>query len=334
MNISTSDLKRFQRLSSPITGKNILPILDYVKIGGGRIVKSVLTSFVQFDCNSADEDMLVEENLLNIKIGKSANPTLKFSKKGNKVTITDSVVPTTDQTMDIKEFPTIPEPTSERFPVSENFLKVLQKAQHFPAKYDPQNISWMSFIMIGDGYVCASDGHAFFMEPVDEEFKVVLDNRNAQILSKMPINGYAFSDNYMFFYGDGFTIGFGKQEIGYTNISGYGNINGSKMEFTASASDFQRFNDECAQSSKLPWITISKGKVSMNDKDYDRLVEMPMPSVTPSDMFTYNAKTMNRLLMAIGGDEIEFYRGKDWYWIKSPSEKSTTLLMKLLDDGI
>jgi hypothetical protein len=331
MNISLSELKTFERLSSSIKGNNILPVLDYVKMGDGKIIKSALHAFVKFDCPSADTGMLINEHLLSVKVEKSSGQFLNITKKANKVTLTDSITPTTFQVPDLKTFPVIPEPTSERFDISENFMRVLRLAQNFPLNPDAQNLSWMSFIMVGNGHICASDGHAFFMEPVEEEFEIVLDKKHAQAISKLPIKAYAYSDSYMFFYTDNSVIGFSRQEIGYSNIVCYGNINGSKMEFVGSANDFQNFNDECAQSSKEPWVSIKKGGISMNDSKRDIRLERSMENVTPSVEFTYNANTMNRLLTAVEGDEIEFYKGKDWYWIKSPTQKSTMLLMRLLE---
>lgn len=331
MNISLSELRQFLDLSSPIVGHNTLPVLGYVKMGGGKIIKSVLSSFVQYECNEADTEMLVDEKLLTVKISNAQSGFLNIIQKLNKVTITDSVTPTTFQVPDIKTFPVIPEATSERYAISENFMRVLEKAQKFPLKPDPVNLSWMSFIMIGNGHMCASDGHGFFMEPIDEEFELVLHKQHAQIISKMPIKAFAFAEKYLFFYTDNATIGFSKQEIGYSNIIKYGDVNGSPMEFSASASDLQRFNKECTQSSRSPFVAMTDGKLAMNDADMDVLLERTFEGIKPSKPFTYNAETMNRVLSAVDGNEVEFYRGKDWYWLKCPPQKSTLLIMRLLD---
>lgn len=329
MNINVSDLRSFKNLSSSIKGNNILPVLEYIKIGDGRIVKSILSAFVEFKCNDADTKMLVDEKLLSIKTGSAQSTSINFSKKGNKITMTDTITPTTFQSPDFDAFPVIPEPTSERYAVSENFMRVIGKAQHFPLQYNPEQPSWMSFLMIGEGHICTSDGHALFMEPIEESFELVLDKRHAQVISKMPIKEYAFSDKYMFFYTDNATIGFSKQEIGFTNIIKYGDIGASTMEFFASASDFQRFNEECSQSSKFPWVEVANGKISMNDSDLDVYLERSLESVKPSQTFTYNAATMNRILNVVDGDEIQFYKGERWYWIKCPEQKSTMLIMLL-----
>jgi hypothetical protein len=328
MNIHKSELFACQKLFSPLTRHNALPVLDYVRFGGGKIVKSVLSAFVELKCKEADTEMLVDEKLLNVKIGNAQSDFLNFSKKSNKVTITDSVTPTSFQVPDVKEFPALPEPTSEKYSISANFMKVLEKAQYFPLKLDVIP-DWKSFIMIGNGHVCASDGHAFFMEPIDEEFEIVLDKRSAQIICKLPIKEYAFSDSYMFFYTENATIGFSKQEIKYINIIKYGQINGSPMEFVASANDFQKFNEECIQSTKFPFVTVTDGKISLHDIDLDISLERVLESVKPSSYFNYNAETMNRILTVVEGDEIQFFKGERWYWIKCPDQKSTMLLMQL-----
>jgi hypothetical protein len=330
MNIPLSELRQFNKLSSPIVGHNTLPILDYVKFGDGKIVKSVLSSFLEYKCKEANVEMLVDERLLSVKVGKAQSSFLNISQKENKVTLTDSVTPTTFQVPGAEVFPVIPKPTSEIYPLSENFTKVISRAHGFSAKFDPANTSWMSFIMIGNKHVCASDGGVFFMEPIDEDFELVLDKRHAQIISKMALTGYAYSDKYMFFFTDDATIGFSKQEFGYKDIVSYGKINGSPMDFITSAHDLYLFNEECAQSSKFPWVAMTDGKVSMNDIDLDIYSERLIPAIKPSSKFTYNAETMNRLLSVIEGDEVEFYRGKEWYWLKSSSDKSTMLIMRLM----
>ena len=331
MNISLSELRQFQKLSSPIVGHNLLPVLEYLRMGDGKIIKSILSAFVEYQCNEASEEMLVDERLFNVKIGSTQSSFLNISKKGNKVTVTDSVTQTTFQVPEVKVFPNMPVPTSERHKISENFMNVLAKAQVFSLKTDPTIPNWLSFIMIGNSYMCASDGHVFFSEPVDETFELVLDKRHAAIISKMPIKEYAYSDEYLFFYTDNATIGFSKSEIKYNNIIKYGHINGSPLEFVASATDIQRFNDECAHSSKFPWVTMSECKLSMNDITLDIQVERSFPTIKPSGKFTYNAETFNRLLAVAEEDEIEFYRGKDWYWVKCPSQKSTMLIMRLAE---
>jgi hypothetical protein len=74
---------------------------------------------------------------------------------------------------------------------------------------------------------------------------------------------------------------------------------------------------------------MSEGKLSMNDIDLDIQVERQFPTIKPSDKFTYSAETFNLVLSVAEEDEIEFYRGKNWYWVKCPSQKSTMLIMRL-----
>ena len=329
MNLKVSELRAFQKMASPLKGHNILPILEYIKLEDGKATKSVLTSFVQFECSGIDKPILVDEKLLGVKLSNPAADFLNITQKGNKVTITDTKIPTTFQVPELVNFPAIPEPTSERFPISENFMKVLGRAQYFPLKMDETNTSWMSFIMVGNGHICASNGIIFFSEPIDEEFELVLDNRHAQLISKLQIKEYAYSDNYMFFYTDNAVIGFSKQEIKYINVINYGKITSDKEEFNISASDMQQFNSECAQSSKIPFVTLQGGKMFMNDKDMDITLEQNIENLTPSAPFTYNAEHMNRLLTAIDAEDIHFFKGQNFYWIKTPGEKFTTLVMQL-----
>lgn len=336
MNIKTSALQEFSRLSSPLKGhNNVLPILDYVKVGNGKLVKTVMSSFIEVDCPDANEEMLLDEKQLSIKVKGSKSEFLNFKKKDNKVTVTDSVIPSTFQIPDSKEFPTIPTPTSERYPVSKKFLSILKKANGFSLPPNYSNLSWMSFVMIGNGYICASDGVIIFTEPIDEQFKMVLDKDDAKALSALDITHFAESDNYMFFYGNGITLGFSKNGVfSYTDIISYGDFKKGINEFVLSASDMQDFNWQIIQSAKTPYVTMTKGKIFRNDADLDIYSERILESLTPSSDFVYNAEYMNRLLSIIDSDEINFYRGKDCYWIVDPEQKFSTLIMRINPDAI
>lgn len=328
MNIPISDLKKFQKLSSSIASKNILPILDYIKVSIGKLTKSVNHAFVQMDCESADKEMLLDEKQLTAKINNTSATFLNFVKKANKVTISDTVAPKTFQVPEVKEFPDLPQPTSERFAVSKNFLSVLGKAAHFAKNMDTTP-EFVDYVMVGNGTVCATDRHVFFYEEVEEQFKLVIEKKCAAFVATLDITDYAHSDSYMFFYGPGLEIGFSVQEIGYTDLTKYADLKDSKCDFIGSVSDFRQFNNECRSSSDVPWITIKDGSLEMNDTNRDVFLERKMEGIKPSRTFTYNPDTMNQLLSAIDVSEIEFYRGPAFYWIKSPDHKFTTLLMEL-----
>src|ERR1700734_26990 len=283
MNIKTSDLQEFSRLSSPLKGhENVLPILDYVKVGNGKLLKTVLTSFVEIDCADATEEMLLDEKQLSIKVKGSKADFLNFKKKDNKVTVTDSVIPSTFQIPDAKTFPVIPTPTSGKYPVSKNFLSVLKKAQIFSLPPNYSNLSWMSFVMVGNGYVCSSDGVIMFTEPVEEQFKMVLDKDDAKALSALDITHFSESDSYMFFYGDRVTLGFSKVDLfSYVDIIAYGDSKKGKMEFSLSASDMQDFNWQIIKAPKTPYVLLTKGKKYRNDADLDIYSDRLLESLPP-----------------------------------------------------
>jgi hypothetical protein len=334
MNIKVTDLQEFSKFSSPLKGhENILPILEYIKVGNGKIVKTVLSSFVEFDCEDADKEMLLDEKRLSTNVKAAETGFLSFKKKDNKVTITDSITPDTFQVPEVNLFPSIPSPTSERYPVSKNFMSVLKKASSFSLPPNYSNLSWMSFVMVGKGYVCGSDGVIIYTEPIDEQFEMLLDKDDAATLSKLDITEFAENEKYMFFYGKGVTLGFSKIDLfKFMDIISYGDYRKGQLEFSASASDIQKFNWRIIQSSEIPFVTITKGKIFRNDSKVDSYQERVMETLTPSSDFVYNAEYMSRLLNAFEKDEVDFYRGKDCYWIVDPNKKFSTLIMRINPD--
>lgn len=328
MTIKTNSLKQFQKLAGSIKDKAILPVCEYLKFEPGKITKTVLSSFVQYECDGITETFLVDEKELSGMLNITVSEFITFTKKGNKVTVTDTRDKTTFQVPDIKEFPAIPEPSENHIYLSSEFVETLNMASAFSLA--PQLIpSVKSFVMIGKKHIAASDGQIAFIKPIEEDFTMVLEKNIAASISKLPITECASVDNYNFFFAPGITLGFSMQEIGFFDMVPFVTMNGQKPVFTATSSDLQSFNAWALQSIELPFVTIKKGEMVMADVNRDIAHNRAMEELTVEEDFTYNPSHMNRLLSAIECSEVDFYKGDRMYYIKSQDHDFTTLIMKL-----
>lgn len=331
MNISTKSLRDLKDLTSGLKSSNILPIYDYLRFDKGTITKMTAGGFFVFKCPEVDQTMLVDEKLLYVKLANSSSEFINISQKGKKVTLTNGTIPTSFQVPDIEEWPAMPDYGQGDHVVSTGFHSALKKAINFPASSE-EIPSIRSFVMVGKGNMGASDAFVLFCEPIDDSFELVIERKQAEALTVIPVLKVGYGENWQFFFTFKGVYGFTKSEIGFTDFTKYTLPDNAKLEFSALKSDFLSFNNECIGSSKdMPWVTIMKGKLSMNDIGCDIQIESPLDYLTPSSPFTYNPAIMNRLLKSFKTDELDFYSGKAWYWIKSQAEGHSTLIMKLED---
>ena len=332
MNIKVSDLKMLQKLTSGLKSNNILPIYDYLRFDKGTITKISSGSFIVFDCEDSDETILVDEKLLYVKVANTSAPMINITQKGNKVTITDGITPTHFQKQNIKEWPEMPDYGNEKIELSSDFNAALQKSLFFPV-HSEEIPSLRSFLMIGNNHFCASDAGILFYEEISENIELVIQTKSAEVLSKTTLFKCSTNDNWMFFWANRVVIGFQKQEIKFTDMRRFKMPEEIKLEFVGSKADFFSFNSECIGSSKYPFVTIKTGVLSFDDTGLDIQLDRKLDYLTPSEIFTYNAAHMNRLLNSFNGDELEFYRGSTWYWIKSPDEAHVTVINRLVPQG-
>lgn len=326
MNIKTSDLRKFQKLASNIKSVGIMPIADYLKFGGGKIVKTAFSSFIEYDCKDADEDVLVDEQALNSLVSITPSEFINITSKGNKTTISDTRDKIPFQVAAVKDFPLIPTPESEKFDLSPEFLEAIGMAANFSDNMGTIPHYYM-YLHIGEGAICAGDGIFGFYSPIKEDFKLVLEKRIAQLISKHNTQQFARSDRYFFFYSPGVTMGFSQQEMGWADLRKF-LIGGDKLTFTVSASDIGSYCSLAMQLAEKCVVTISTGKFEMYDMLRDRGVDRAAENLVLPEPFTFNPSKMNTLIAALGVDELDFYDGKGLYYIKNQELKSIAIIAK------
>lgn len=333
MNIPVNFLKKFQKLSAHVKGSNIIPIHRYLLFGGGKIVKNVNTSFVEYSLPNHSEYMsekeyvLVDENDLYSLLAVTSSAFISITQTKKKVELTDGRDKIYLQSPSTNEFNNPPIADGEHIKLSADFMEVVAKASGF-AQFIKEMPSYYGYVHVGEKTVCAGDGIIAFHCPIEEDVKMVIDNKIAQIISKYDIHTFQSSDNYYYFHNTESVFGFCKSEIGWFDIR---RLFQQKRDysFTLDASDLTSFNSLSLQLSKTAMVTISNGKFEMDDTLLDKHHERDVDSVKIPAPFTYNPERMNTIITGLDVEALDFSDSKPAYYISSKDTKATAIIAKI-----
>jgi len=327
MNIPVSKLKKFEKLSSHVRSSNIIPMHHYLRFGNGKIIKNINTSFVEFILPEADTDMLVDENDLYSLLDITASPFIAITEKKGKIELNDGRDKVILQSPPVKEFSLPPVCASESIKLSKDFMEAVSKASIF-AQFIKDMPTYYGYVHVGENTVCAGDGIIAFHCPIEEDLKIVIDNRIAPIISKYDIHSFQAEDNYYYFHNTEATFGFAKSEIGWFDIR---RIFQQKREhsFTLDASDLTSFNSLSIKLSKTAMVTISKGKFEMDDILLDKHHERDVDHINIAEPFSYNPERMNTIINGLDVESLDFSDSKPAYYISSKDTKATAIIAKI-----
>lgn len=333
MNIPVNHLKKFQKLSAHVRGSNIIPIHHYLLFGGGKIVKNVNTSFIEYTLPNSneymkeDEFVLVDENDLYSLLGVTSSAFISITQTKKSVELNDGRDKIKLQSPATNEFNPPPIADGETIKLSSEFMEAVAKASGF-AQFIKDMPTYYGYVHVGEKTVCAGDGIIAFHCPIEEVLKVVIDNKIAQVISKCDIHGFQSSDNYYYFHNTETVFGFAKSEIGWFDIR---RIFQQKREFsfTLDATDLTSFNSLSLQLSKTALVTISDGKLEMNDMTLDKHHERDVSGVKVPAPFTYNPERMNTIISGLDVGELDFSDSKPAYYISSKDSKATAIIAKI-----
>jgi hypothetical protein len=327
MNIKVADLKKFQKLSANIKSAGVLPILDYIKFGGGTITKTALSSFIVYDCGEATDSVLVDEKQLYSLLNITHSEFINIKVIRDKTFISDSLDTLHFQTQKVIEYPAIPEPETDKSEISKDFLSAMGQASFFSDNMGPIPKMY-DYVMIGENAICSGDGFIGFHHPVAEDIRAVIEKKISASLSKLPIKAFSKGESYYFFFMGDAIMGFSIQQIGFADWRKFMQ-GGDKITFSASSSDLMSFNSLSIQNSENPMVSMTTGRIEMTDILFNKGNDRPMENLTPNGEFTYDPARMNRVLTAIECEELDFYDGKGMYYIKSSDTKATAIIAKI-----
>jgi len=329
MEIKISELRRFEKLSSHTKSAGILPIYRYLKFEPGKIIRVVGGAFTQMKCDGIDDVILVEESALSSLIN-STRETITITKDKKKVYITDGVVKNYHPIVDTDEYSPIPEPESEVYAISDDFLEGLGMAGSVAKAMESTPIN-INYVHIGNLSICGGDGFMGIYYPIEEDVCMVIEKKTALFLSKLNLHSYRSSDKYHFFYDNvGSCLGFSKQIIGYRELRKVLQYKPDvKVAFTASKSDITSFNSIAMQLSRGCDVNILEQKIYWSDPGTSCGSESENKCFTVKEEFTYNPSRMNAVLEALGASELDFHDGSGLYYITSSETKANAIIAKI-----
>lgn len=328
MNIKTIDLKQFQKLSSHVKASGITPSSDCIKFGNGAIIKNAHSAFVSFDCEDSNENILVDEHALMGLVNATSSEFINIFLKGPKVILSDGRDKIPVPSVSIKDYSELPAYQGDKKGISVGFLESLGRAAGVCSA--PQQIGNLyMYVHVGEDAICAGNGFMGVHFPIEEDYKMVIEKKIAATLSKFSFTAFAESQGHHFFFGDGFFMGFSKQEIGWADLKKV--LSGGKERtFSIAASDILSYNSLAMYLSKdFGMVTMKNGEFEMDDTIREISHSRPAAGITLPEPFTYNAENMNKIVSALGVEELDFYVGDRAYYIKSTETKATAIIQKI-----
>lgn len=328
MNISIKELKRFQSLASHVQGSNILPAHKYLKIGEGKIVKNVSSSFIVYECKAADEGpLLVHEDDLFGLVSETPSAVISINKVKGKIELNDGTDVIKLQEMPPKTFNEPPVADSEKVLLSDEFWEAVSKATYF-SQFIKDMPTYYGYVHIAENCVCAGDGIIAYHYPIEEDVKIIIEGKLAKSIAEAKPSWFSQNEKNVFFEGAGVIFGFVKPEIGWLDIKRLF-AHEKKYAFSLPASDITSFGNLSIKLTSDPMVTITTGLLEMNDMLLDKNHKRAVPSIKMPGEFTYNPKRMNTVLKGLDVEDIDFSENGSAYYLSSKDTKATALIAKI-----
>lgn len=328
MNIRTADLRKFQKFSSHIKPNGIAPASDCIRFGDGVMTKNAYSAFVTYHCPDSTEDLLVEEHVINSLLGTTSADFFNITVKGDKVIVSDGRDKVQFGFINLDAYTNPPSVPSEKTEISKEFLGFLGRAAEVcAAPKDPSTV--YMFVHVGDNMMAAGNGWMGVVFPIEEDLKMVIAKHTAMLVSKQDFITVGETTGHYFFFNESVTMGFSKQEIGYSEMGKLMRGEKEKITFTISATDVLSFNS-LALSLCKDWAIVSmrEGQFEMTDSRFEYNPTRPAEQLKLAEPFHYNADNMNLIIKSLGVEELDFCESKNAYFIRSTETTATAIIAK------
>lgn len=328
MNIRTSDLRKFQKLSSHIKPHGIAPASNCIRFGGGVMTKNAYSAFVTFHCSDSTEDLLVEEHVINSLLSTTSSDYFNITVKGEKVIVSDGRDKVQFGFINLDAYTNPPNVPTEKKEISKEFLNVLGRAAEICApQKDPDTVYML--VHVGDNMIASGNGWAGVVFPIEEDLKMVIAKQTALLVSRQDFIMVGETTGHYFFFNEYVTMGFSKQEIGYSEMGKMMRGDKEKITFTISATDVMSFNS-LALSLCKDWAIVSmkEGQFEMTDHRFEYNPTRPVDQLKLTEPFHYNADNMNLIIKALDVEELDFCESKNAYFIRSVETTATAIIAK------
>lgn len=312
--LQLSDLRQVEKRFQAIRQKNILPILNFIKIeslnGSAKITKDNLDVFIiQTIPSEGNGSLLVHESTFWNFIGFASGESISISKTAKEYTLSTGGTKISNQLESIDLYPkqrVLPKTGVEFNPAQLGNLSSLILDEEIPTQ--------RSFVFAGKGKATASDGFVGYC--VDYTGPSVSLKRSMANLLPIELFEYAEVENYDYFISENVSFGFIKSEVPFFDVSKFFNLP-AEEGLELDKKGLIRFNDLAIVSSKAKSTLITWSGKTLTT--HDDITNNSITGEAPIEAnFSYVAEQMNKLLKAIPYDTLTFIQGENKYYISSP----------------
>lgn len=238
MILKTIELRRFFQNASAIRSKGILPILDFVKIDGNKIIKTNTEAYIEMDITPTGKSMLIDENTLSTLVKTTTSDEIKVEIDGKRVYLLDGRNKLFFQLPDDASlYPEFPDrEKEEEYRLDAEVLIAIGEAL--------KNVGGsgladsFDFVHLSNNYVFGSDHFRFYFKKFDKLPTVSLSHLAASIICQFGGANFYERGNYYFFEIGNTLYGFAKEEtvppqfisfLDFTTKEPYAEINTSEV---------------------------------------------------------------------------------------------------------
>lgn len=225
--IKNSEFKKGLNKTNAISGKNILPVLDYIKLDFKNdrctLTKTVFDSFIVADIEAdfkKDGSLLLDIEKTSSFVNSSEGEETTISVKKDRVILDDGFTNAWFPLADVKHYPVVESNSEcEKFELTKQVIDVLKQAsKHAMPIRDKETRVWQTFThtkTISDkNYVIGfGESIVFAKEVVTDKWpQMSVDPKVISMIGSLPSVEYSATDNYDFFESVGILYGFRKYE--------------------------------------------------------------------------------------------------------------------------
>jgi hypothetical protein len=329
MIIKKSDILRFKDLAADIRRQKNLMVDSYIRFGGGKILKNAYECMIQYDCSDSNEELLISEEYIYPLATTSSAEFITIKKEGKGLKLMDGKEVVKVPTIETKNFLAIPKIIPQTDVLDAEFIKSLKRAWPLCSPDEEKAAKPMyAYTLIGNNAICSGDGICGLRIPISQNITLALRGDIARSISNHKWTGFSQSDTNVFFHMDGVVVGFSKTSVPYVDIRYVFDFD-TEFAFSYAASDLESFNKLFMKYSKFPYCSFKKGCLDAWDMYSEETLTRPAEQINVSDEFGFSPIAMNKILSALDCEDIDLYKGKSFYYVKSKDSTASTFIMQM-----
>lgn len=300
MKIKTEEIKRFKQVCASVKTNQILPVLSYLKMEGGKIIKSNLESFVKMDTSWAGEDFLILEKDIFSFIEFVSADEISIDVDVDRILIKDGQETLSSPTDPVENYPKMPVAASGEILLSSAIMKEIEIACNFVT--ETSFVPVARCIFLGGGIVGASTGDYSYVNKIGEFPKMVIEKTVANVVKNLGEVLFSENDSYQFYVNPDCVFGFCKKEVKFFDLNKFGLLpEGESVQ--VNKSELVKFAEICNSVSQSDVIFIKDREINMQDdfgKKYNKPLSVNMPD------FTFRTSILLKTLKALPDEILNF----------------------------